>query len=81
MPTISTHEAKTHLSRYLALVAEAGVEVVICKGRRPVARLVPLEGAARPLRPRVGQMVGEPFAVSTEALRPLSDEELAGWGL
>lgn len=33
------HEAKTHLSRLLRRV-ESGEEVVICRGGRPVARLV-----------------------------------------
>lgn len=35
------HEAKTHLSRLLQRVA-AGEEVVIRRGSRPVARLVPV---------------------------------------
>ncbi len=38
--TVTTHEAKTHLSRYLAAV-EAGEEIIIAGGRKPVARLVP----------------------------------------
>ena len=35
------HEAKTHLSRLLRRVA-AGEEIVIARGGRPVARLVPI---------------------------------------
>lgn len=38
---VSVHEAKTHLSRLLQRV-EAGEEVVIARGGRPVARLVPV---------------------------------------
>ena len=81
MSTISTYEAKTHLSRYLAEV-EKGREFIIARGKRPVARLVPLEGAERPPRPRVGQMLSEPFDIPDEALAPLSADELErDWGL
>jgi prevent-host-death family protein len=38
---INIHQAKTHLSRLIEDVA-SGNEVVIAKGGRPVARLVPL---------------------------------------
>ncbi len=44
MSTVSVHEAKTHLSRLLQQV-EAGEEVVIARGGRPVARLVPVARA------------------------------------
>ena len=39
---VGIHEAKTHLSRLLRRVA-AGEEIVIARGGRPVARLVPVE--------------------------------------
>jgi prevent-host-death family protein len=38
---VNVHEAKTHLSRLLRRV-EGGEEIVIAKGGRPVAKLVPL---------------------------------------
>jgi len=38
---VNTHEAKTHLSKLLARVRE-GQEVIIAKGGKPVARLVPV---------------------------------------
>jgi len=41
MTTISVHEAKTHLSRWLVRVA-GGEEVIISKSGRPIAKLVPL---------------------------------------
>jgi prevent-host-death family protein len=44
METITTHEAKTHLSRYLAEVEE-GKEFIIARGKTPVAKLVPLSPA------------------------------------
>lgn len=36
---VNVHEAKTHLSRLLAR-AEAGEEIVIARGGRPIAKLV-----------------------------------------
>ena len=46
MTTVNVHEAKTHLSRLLALVA-AGEEVVIARAGKPVARLVQVRLARR----------------------------------
>ena len=39
MKAVNVHEAKTHLSRLLARVAD-GEEIVIAKAGRPVAKLV-----------------------------------------
>lgn len=81
MVTISTHEAKTHLSRYLAEV-ENGQEFIIAKGKRAVARLVPLEAPSQPRRPKVGEMLGKQFEIPAAALAPLSEAELKeDWGL
>lgn len=55
MREAGVHEAKTHLSRLLREV-EAGTEVVILRGGKPVARLVPVCAPAlprAPARPRV----------------------------
>jgi len=38
---VNIHEAKTHLSKLLAQVKE-GHEVIIAKGGKPVARLIPI---------------------------------------
>jgi prevent-host-death family protein len=48
VPDVNVHEAKTHLSRLLRRV-EAGEEVVISRGGKPIARLVPVQrkGARR----------------------------------
>ena len=81
MATISTHEAKTHLSRYLAEV-QKGHEFIIARGKKPVARLVPLEHPTRPPRPKVGQMLSTPFEIPDEALAPLTADDLRrDWGL
>ena len=45
MREVGVHEAKTHFSRLLREV-EAGTEVVILRGGKPVARLVPLRARA-----------------------------------
>ena len=47
---INIHAAKTHFSRLVERAAR-GEEIVIARAGRPVARLVPLGGAARPRRP------------------------------
>lgn len=46
--SVGVHEAKTNLSRLLALV-ESGAEVQIRRGAAPIARLVPID-SARPRR-------------------------------
>lgn len=49
MKTINIHEAKTHLSRLVERV-QAGEEIIIAKAGRPAARLVPIEGAGKPVK-------------------------------
>lgn len=78
--TITTHEAKTHLSRYLAEVEE-GKEFVIARGKTPVAKLVPLTPAEKRPRPKVGEILGEAFEFPESAFAPLTEEELKEWGL
>jgi antitoxin (DNA-binding transcriptional repressor) of toxin-antitoxin stability system len=80
MKTITTHEAKTHLSRYLAEV-EQGREFVIARGKSAVAMLVPLKTPAARRRPKVGEIKGKPFAFPAAALAPLTERELKEWGL
>jgi prevent-host-death family protein len=41
MQIVSVHQAKTHLSRLIASV-EGGEEVIIARGKTPVAKVVPL---------------------------------------
>jgi prevent-host-death family protein len=49
MQTVNIHEAKTNFSRFVDQ-AEAGEEIVIARAGKPVARLVALVSAAKPLR-------------------------------
>lgn len=44
---VNIHDAKTHLSRLVARV-EAGEEIVLARGGRPVARLVPVNVRTQP---------------------------------
>ena len=76
MATVNVHEAKTHFSRLLAEV-EAGGEVIIARGGKPVARLVPLEGAAKPKR-QFGSMKGK-IGWDDAFFDPLPEEELRLW--
>lgn len=80
MTTITTHQAKTHLSRYLAEV-EKGKEFVIARGRKPVARLTALGPKRGASRPKVGEIRGEPFEFPASAFAPLSRRDLREWGL
>ncbi len=80
MKTITTHEAKTHLSRYLAEV-EKGKEFIIARGKNAVARLVPIAPPKKKPRPKVGQCIGPIIKVPDSAFAPLTEEELKEWGL
>jgi prevent-host-death family protein len=72
---VTVHEAKTNLSRLLERAAR-GEDIVIARGTKPVARLVPI-GELRGKR-QPGSMQGE-FVVGPEFFAPLPDEEIAGW--
>ena len=43
MTTVSIHDAKTHLSSLLLDVERHGTKVVICRYKKAIAQLVPLE--------------------------------------
>ncbi len=70
---VNIHEAKTHLSRLIEDVA-SGNEVLIAKGGRPMARLVPLGRDDMPRRPGLlkGKLrIADDFERSFDALTPL----------
>lgn len=75
MTVVTIHYAKTNLSRLLAEV-EAGGEVVIARGKTPVAKLLPAE-SPRPKRV-FGSMKGR-VALDDSFFEPLPDDELALW--
>jgi prevent-host-death family protein len=69
---VKIHQAKTHLSRLLVRVA-AGEEVVIAKGGRPVARLVPFH---RPSRDRIAGQDRGRLRIAEDFDAPLPEEIL-----
>jgi prevent-host-death family protein len=81
MKTIATHEAKTHLSRYLKEVSEGGETIIISRGRTPLAKLVPFSAAKSKSRPKVGQTMDTQVTVPDEALAALDSVSLKEWGL
>lgn len=75
MNRVTVHAAKTNLSRLLARV-EAGEEIVLMRGKTPVARLAPLKEAA-PTR-AFGALRGQ-IKVDDSFFEPLAEDELAAW--
>jgi prevent-host-death family protein len=70
---INIHQAKTHLSRLVDDVA-SGNEVLIAKGGRPMARLVPLGRDLTPRRPGLLKgkaRIADDFDRSLESASPL----------
>lgn len=73
--TVNIHEAKTHLSRLLSRVA-AGEEIVIARGGKPIAALVPLGTATQDRKP--GSARGR-ITITDDFDAPLPDEVLKGF--
>jgi len=76
MATFTIREAKARLSRLIAR-AEAGAEIIIERGRKPVVRLVLLQRAGR--RPRFGALKGKIHLPDEFFFDPLPEEELRLW--
>jgi prevent-host-death family protein len=72
MSVFNVHEAKTHFSKLLDR-AHAGEEIILAKGGKPFARLVPLEGLRDRLAGRYPETVPETF------FEPLPEGELEAW--
>ena len=72
---VNMHEAKSQLSKLVAL-AQRGESVIISCHGKPVAKLVPIKP-----RPVFGLMRGKWPALPLSAFAPLSDDEAADWGL
>ena len=75
MDTVTIHAAKTTLSQLLARV-EAGEEIVLARGKHPIAKLVPYHPVA-PKR-QFGALRGI-VSVGAEFFDPLPEDEIAGW--
>ena len=76
MTIVTIHRAKTELSKLLKRV-EAGEEIIIARGDKPIARLSP---ATPPMKkPRVPGAWKGRFTVPDSFFDPLPEEELAAW--
>jgi prevent-host-death family protein len=75
--THTIHETKTNLSKLIQKARE-GEEVIIAKGKEPVAKIVPIRIADRPRKP--GRFKGK-ISWTPDAFDPMTDEELRDWGL
>jgi len=76
MIKINIHEAKTHLSRYLANLAE-GETILLCKRNVPVAEIRPLPPERTTPRP-IGLAQGT-FEIPASFFDPLPEELAAGF--
>ena len=73
----TVHQAKTHFSKLLK-EAEAGKEVIVMRGSKPVAKLVPIE-TSMPKRRTPGGFEGL-INADDSVFDPLTDEQLAEYG-
>jgi prevent-host-death family protein len=79
VPTYTVHAAKTYLSKLIER-AEKGEEIVIARGKKPVARLVPIGVPAHVLRRRAfGVLKGKLKLPDSFFFDPLPEEELERW--
>jgi prevent-host-death family protein len=73
----TVHQAKTNLSR-LIKEAESGKDVIITRGKEPVARLIPISASAATSAPKTAAATA---SSAPKTFDPLTDEELAELGL
>ncbi len=71
MDPVNIHEAKTQLSKLIEIV-EAGTEVVIARAGKPVAKLVPIQPPAKPVR-KPGALKGR-IRISDDFDKPLPQD-------
>ena len=64
------HYAKTHLSKLLEQV-EDGKEIVLARGRKPIARLIPCSEIEKADRPKIGE-------TTSKSLKIKENREVAG---
>jgi prevent-host-death family protein len=75
MDIVTIHTAKTTLSQLLLRV-EAGEEIVLARGKEPVAKLVPFKSIGK--KRRFGALKGR-ISVGPEFFEPLPEHELKRW--
>ena len=74
MQQVTVHVAKTNLSKLID-AALAGEDVVIAKGNKPAARLVPIPQG----KFTIGILKGQLNGPGPDFLEPLDESELAQW--
>jgi prevent-host-death family protein len=75
MTVVTVHQAKSQLSKLIAEVA-AGGEVVIARGKTPVARLTAIDAPKVARTP--GRLNGK-LSFDDRFFEPLPDDELTLW--
>ena len=81
MKTITTHEAKNQLSKYLKQIKREG-PIVIYRGDVPVARLSPFHSKRlKKKRPDVGTVTSGKLSYDEDAFASLCVCELRDWSL
>ncbi len=75
----TVHQAKTNFSRILKEV-EAGQEVIVMRGKKPVAKVVPIQAPAFSRSALAGSYRGK-LSWTEDAFDPLTDAELHEMGL
>ncbi|MBN2498366.1 MAG: type II toxin-antitoxin system Phd/YefM family antitoxin [Deltaproteobacteria bacterium] len=79
MIKINIHQAKTHLSRYLANLAR-GETIILCRRNVPVAEIRPLPAAQKESRPLgLGRQEYGELCLPEAFFEPLPDELLDGF--
>jgi prevent-host-death family protein len=73
--TVTIHHAKTNLSKLIER-ASHGEEIIIARGSKPVAKLVPVGVVNGKRQP--GSLKGK-LEIGPEFFEPLPDDELKGW--
>jgi antitoxin (DNA-binding transcriptional repressor) of toxin-antitoxin stability system len=73
METVTVRTAKTNLSQLLARV-EAGEEIILARGKQPIAKPVPFQPP--PKKRRFGTLRGT-ITIGPEFFEPLPKQELA----
>lgn len=79
----TVHQAKTHLSRLLK-EAEAGKEVVVMRGKKPVAKIVAINEQPAAKSKHKFRLLGEfrnKIRWDDDAFDPMTDKELVECGL
>ncbi len=73
----TVHQTKTNLSKLLRKAAR-GEEVIIARGKKPVAKLVPLPTHKKKRVP--GRLKGKIW-YTPDVFDPLTKEQLSDWGI